>query len=247
MRTAPAHALLQSVPDHQRQAAARALPGMSPLQGADWLTVDAAYSDQLAQKASLIESHGADVLQCLPEAEGAAVEILEEVLTLLRARPDFELVGQNVCRPDGLNVTLDRSAPLRTLSQLIQEDLCILQKRGDTHRLTAALLCFPASWTLSEKIGRGLPAIHKPVVEYSEDIARRVQRLFDGVRIGHPMWRANLLTYVDPTLYQPRSEADPREQDLQTGRYERSERQTLWRLPKTGAVIFSIHTTVSKL
>jgi hypothetical protein len=220
---------------------------MAPVDGPDWLTVDSAYSDQLAQKASLIQAQGARVLQCLPEAERAAVEVLEEVLMLLYARSDFEVTDHSVQRPDGLCVPLDRAAPLLTLSTLIQEDLCILQKHGDTHHLTAGLLCFPASWTLSEKIGRGLPAIHGPVDEYSDDIARRVQRLFDGVRIGHPIWRANLLTYVDPALYQPRPEGAPRDQAPQNGTYERSERQTLWRLPVTGAVVFSIHTTLCGL
>lgn len=237
----------QTISEIQRTAAARALPGMQPVGHADWLTVDAAYSDQLAEKAVLIEKHGARVLQTLPGAEGAALEVFDEVLTLLRDRPDFEVAGTRVTRPDGITVELDRSVPLDTLSRLIQEDMCILQRHGDTHRLTAALLCFPASWSLSEKIGRALPAIHGPVDEYNESIAQRVQRLFDGVRVGHPIWRANLLSYADAALYQPKSEADPRIQSPVAPVCERSERQTLWRLPVSGAVVFSIHTTLSSL
>ena len=237
----------QSISKVQRTAAARALPGMQPVGSADWLTVDAAYTAQLAEKVSLIKTHGERVLTCLPEAQDAAFELLDEVLTLLRARPDFEVAGAEVRCPDGRMVEIDRTAPLHTLSRLIQEDLCILQKHSDTHHLTAALLCFPASWTLSEKIGRALPAIHGPVVEYDDGIAQRVQRLFDGVRVGQPIWRANLLKYADPTLFQPKSEADPRDQTPRTPVCERSERQTLWRLPVTDAVVFSIHTTLASL
>lgn len=172
---------------------------------------------------------------------------MEEVLTLLCARSDFDVTGTRVTRPDGKKVEVNCEAPLRTVSKLIQEDICILQKNGNAHHLTAALLCFPASWTLSEKIGRALPAIHGPVAEYGDNIAQRVQRLFDGIRVGQPIWRANLLRYSDPALYQPKSETDPREQEPENAVCERSERQTLWRLPVSGAVVFSIHTTVFRL
>ena len=62
------------------------------------------------------------------------------------------------------------------------------------------------------------------------------------------MWRFNLLQYVSPELYQPRSEADARkiDQDYGSGEYTRTEHQSLVRMPKTGAVLFSIHTYVIK-
>jgi len=49
------------------------------------------------------------------------------------------------------------------------------------------------------------------VAEYDVDVAKRVQRLFDGIKPGRPMWRFNVLEYVRPDLFQPRSETDPRE------------------------------------
>lgn len=153
---------------------------------------------------------------------------------------------QPVGGPDWVTVVVDRLAPLVTLSRLIQEDICILEKRGGEHVLTAALLCFPASWTLAEKIGKPLTRIHDPVPEYAAQIAVRVQRMFDGVRVGLPMWRANLLGYDDPALYQPQTEGAPRPVGNEVSVYERSERQTVLRLPKTGAVVFAIHTAVVK-
>ena len=125
-----------------------------------------------------------------------------------------------------------------------QEDFCILQRQGDEHVLTAALLCFPSAWTLSEKIGRPLTSIHIPVPSYDAGIAARVQRLFDGVQPGRPVWRANHLRYDYPDLYQPHTEANPRPVGNPHSPYERSERQTVLRLPGTGAVVFSIHTTM---
>ena len=241
------HILQSSLPTEQREAAARPLPAMRPLDGQDWICVDSAYSQQLAEKAALLSARRDEVLACLPEAQNATSEALEHVLSLLAKRDDFQVSQTTVRQPDGQPVPLDRTAPLETVSRLIQEDICILQKDGDAHKLTAALLCFPASWTLSEKIGRALPTIHGPVATYDATIAKRVQRLFDGIRSGHPLWRANLLRYENAALYQPKSEEDTREPHVENPQFERSERQTLWRLPVSGAMVFSIHTTVVAL
>nr|MDA3888584.1 DUF3445 domain-containing protein [Allgaiera sp.] len=54
--------------------------------------------------------------------------------------------------------------------------------------------------------------------------------------------RQNALLYADAALHHPRSEAAPRERPVGEAPYLRSERQCLLRLPKTGAVVFSIHT-----
>ena len=90
-----------------------------------------------------------------------------------------------------------------------------------------------------------LLAIHVPVKDYDAGIARRVQRLFDGVQVGRPLWRFNALWYADPSLHQPRLERDPRPTSTpETQNYMRSELQSIYRLPETRAVVFSIHTTV---
>lgn len=127
----------------------------------------------------------------------------------------------------------------------MQEDFCLLSKSGDEHVLDAAVLCFPASWRLAEKIGRPLSAVHDPVAEYDAGLARRVQRLFDGVQAGRPLWRFNVLYYDDPALFQPRSAQMPRPlSHARTAPFIRSERQCILRLPRTRAVVFSIHTYV---
>ena len=148
-----------------------------------------------------------------------------------------------VQRPDGAEVALDPVRPLATLGRLVQEDLCVMERAGEEHILTGACLCFPASWSLSEKIGRPLTGIHTPVASYDGDIARRVQRMFDAIRVEQPLWRMNALVYVDPSLHQPRREADPRT-DRRGGVYLRAERQCFVKLPQTRAVVFSIHTYV---
>ena len=223
------------------------LPGIAPLAEANWLIVDDAYAGQMAERDRLITENQDAVVAMEAQARETALELLEMVLSALLKRPeqDFRLEGDSMTRPDGVTVSIDRASPLTTLGHLVQEDFCILQKRGAEHVLTGAVLCFPASWSLSEKFGRPLIGIHVPVDSYTDDVAKRVQRLFDGVRHGRPLWRFNALWYADPALHQPRSANARRDPvDPNTAPYFRSEKQSILRLPDSDAVVFSIHTFV---
>ncbi len=226
------------------QAASARMPGVQPIAMADWLQVDEAYDAQLAEKARLLKVRASEVLALSEAAKPAVQELLGVVLTQLEARADFIVKSDCVIRPDDQPVPIRRDKPLETLAEMVQEDFAILMKEGGEHILRGALIGFPASWSLSEKLGRPLSVIHAPVESYTSDMARRVQRLFDAARAGEPLMRANALIYVEPELFQPRpagvakpgAEGDPA--------YLRSERQVILRLPETDAVVFSIHTYV---
>lgn len=221
----------------------RPLPGIAPLHMAEWLLVDEAFGMQMAERARLLAERREDVLAVTSQGTAAALELLEYVLVWLREHAPGYAVGQDcVIRPDEVEVVIDRTDPMGTLGHLVQEDLCLMEKRGDEHVLTAAVLCFPASWQLAEKIDRPLTTIHVPVESYDPDIAQRVQRLFDGVRVGRPLWRFNALRYADATLHQPRRRVQPSADAVYP--YLRSERQCVLRLPETRACVFSIHTYV---
>ncbi|WP_300535187.1 DUF3445 domain-containing protein [uncultured Mameliella sp.] len=221
--------------------APRPLPGIAPLDPSDWLIVDEAYAGQMAERRRLLSDHRDEVLALSVGAIPAAEELLETVLGSL---PDgFSRAEDSVSCPDGARIALDRADPLGTLGRIVQEDLCLMEKHGDQHVLTGAVLCFPASWRLDEKFMRPMTAIHDPVDSFDENIARRVQRLFDGVQPGRPLWRFNALRYAEPELFQPQSLHDPRAPvDPATAPFWRSERQCILRLPRTRAVVFSIHT-----
>lgn len=220
------------------------LPGVQPLDPAQWLIRDEAFAAQMAERDRLIAARPEAVHALLPRGEAAAAELCTLVMDRLDA--GYLRAGDRVIRPDGVAVPLDPARPLLTLGRLVQADLCLLEQDGAEHVLTGAILCFPASWTLSEKIGRPLTGIHRPVDVYDEGLARRVQRLFDGIRPEQPLWRANALLYADPALHQPKAEGDRRPRP--PGRdYLRSEHQALLRLPRSRAVVFSIHTYVLAL
>lgn len=221
----------------------RPLPGIAPLDPVTWLHVDEVFGAQMAERARLLTERRDDVLAVTDGAGPGVDELLHRVLDWLGAHgAGYDVGAKSVLRPDGVRVAIDRADPMGTLGHLVQEDLCLMEKRGDEHVLTAAVLCFPASWRLADKIGRPLTTIHAPIPDYDTGIARRVQRLFDGVQVDRPLWRFNALHYADPVLHQPRSRVHPTEAAEQ--RYLRSERQCVLRLPETRACVFSIHTYV---
>lgn len=205
----------------------RRLPGVVPIGYDEWLQVDDAYDAQLAYKAELLRTRRDCVLQIRAEAMPAAKELLD---VAMQHAPD------GIARSD-----IDPAAPLESLSKLFQEDFVILQKQGDVHVLTGALLCFPASWSLAEKFNKPLTAIHDPVEEYDDGIARSVERMFSAIRVEQPLMRGNVLRYGDPDLYHPKRGSDALREAGQVG-FVRSERQCMVRLPQTKAVVFSIHT-----
>jgi hypothetical protein len=222
------------------------LPGVKPILLEDWLVRDEVFAAQMQLRDKLIAERPGDVHALLDQGRPAALECLDLVLGHLANDTSYTISANRLIRPDGIEVEIDRDAPLLTLGRLVQSDFCIMEEGSDGHVLNAAILCFPGSWTLAEKIGKPLFAIHTPVREYDENVGARVQRLFDAIQPGKLLMRANAIRHEDPSLYHPRRESDPVSvrRGGPDGKYIRSERQVLRRLPATGAVVFSIHTTV---
>ncbi|MDP3196818.1 DUF3445 domain-containing protein [Tabrizicola sp.] len=221
----------------------RRLPGILPVEGRDWLRLDEAYAPQMALRDRLIAEQPKVVHALLPQARPAAAELYAAILDWLRQAPGFSFGPGRITRPDGTPVPLDPTRPLLTLGRLVQEDLCLMERTGEEYVLTGGILCFPASWSLAQKLGRPLTGIHNPVPVYDADLARRVARLFDAIRPEQPLWRMNYLTYDDFVLHQPRVEGEKRPQP-RGHVFIRCERQCLLRLPVTRAVVFTIHTYV---
>lgn len=220
------------------------LPGVNPTDPGDWLRIDEVYATQMAYRDQLLATRRNEVFRIAKGAEATAEALLVRILSDISALPGFTVTNRGVTRPDGVQVALTDDLPLVTAARLVQEDLCLLEKQGDEHVLTGAVLCFPASWTLAEKFNRPLVGIHHGVDRYDGDIAPRVQRMFDVIRPGPGLWRANHLVYCDPDLHQPRREGQGRFWRDEGPFWMRIERQGFVRLPETGAVVFSIHTYV---
>jgi len=171
--------------------------------------------------------------------------ILNNHLPLQAWRDPQTATGYKACQElrDIIKAPHSEDHPLIDAASHVQEDLCILQKQGHEHVLSAAVMCFPSSWDLREKIGRSIADIHRVVPEFLP-VKSIVERMLSAIRVEQPLGRANFLIYTDPELHQPRREGIPKPIDPRAKRYVRVERQTFRRLPETRAIVFAIHTYI---
>ncbi|MEO1562408.1 MAG: heme-dependent oxidative N-demethylase subunit alpha family protein [Pseudomonadota bacterium] len=218
------------------EEATRRLPGVTPLGDAPWLWRDEVFDQQMAYRDHLIATKPKDVIaETTPDV---FQELRDAILEGLRADPAYNVSSGTITRPDG--VVIPDPSDMAGLARLIQEDILIHERQADEHVLTSGALCFPANWKFSDKRGRGLVAIHDPVPLYDVRIAKGVQRMMDLLRADAPIWRANFVIYNTPELHQPHPHPGQ-------GDFMRVERQILRKLPKTNAVIFTLHTFVFKM
>lgn len=201
-----------------------------------WLCADAARDMELALKRRLFAERRDVVFAALPSADAASEELLGEVLAWLREQ---EIAHQP---PDA------SEHPLAAAAQLVQEDLCLMvQRDGDWH-LDAAAVCFPSVWTMHDRLGQPTVTLHERVPHYDE-LSDRVDRFFDRLQPGKVVWRRNWSFKPYPHLHVPTSKTE-----LPAGGHAvgddgspywlRTERQTLRRLPASGAIVFAIRVQV---
>lgn len=223
-------------------------PGAGPLDPAEWIVTGPDFATQMVERERLLAERRGIVIDELPKARPAVLELLAMLLAHLRGRADFSGDGDAVRRPDGGEVAVDRADPLDTLGRLVAEDFCLMLPGETETVLGAAVLCFPSRWLLSEKIGKPLTTIHAPVPVYDDTMARRVNRIFAMVRPGGPVFRVNWLVHATDQLHLPLGREEKQRGAATVGRlYLRTERQSILRLPETGAVCFSIRTRITPL
>lgn len=126
------------------------LPGVRPVPDGRWLRTDDAYAEQMTYRRRLIAEQRNTVLWQQQSASDAVEELFHEAKTQLPGL-GFRFSPGLIHCPDGFKVETSVDDPLMSLGQTVQEDICLLQKQNQEHVLTAAVLCFPASWTLLEK------------------------------------------------------------------------------------------------
>ncbi len=207
--------------------------------GADrWLVVDDARHAELAERRRLLAERHDEVFAALPGTDAASAEVLALVRAWLEThQPDLALP------PDPPAVH-----PLEAAGRLVQEDLCLMVERDgadhpDRAHLDAACLCFPSHWRLADKIGRPAAEVHGPVPRYAKELSARVDRYLARLRPDVIGVRRNWSVHESPELFAPeppRSFAPLPVGAVADGLWLRSERQTLRRLPASGAVLFTI-------
>ena len=221
------------------------LPGVQPIKSEGCFFVDEVFQLQMQYRDELLNKRFEQVYINEFKNSDDCSELLEFVIRELKSNEKYTFNDNKVMRPDGVELNLLADDPLLTASRLVQEDLLLLRKEEDEHILRAGVLCFPASWTLSEKKNKSLTDIHRPVKEYNEGLAPRIEKMFSNMSSETPIWRANFLLYDDYELFQPRLEKEEKGNSYKKlSQFMRVERQALKKFPISKNILFSIHTFV---
>ena len=170
--------------------------------------------------------------------------------------------------PQGVQLTPEVEAPGRELATMLcthgalpeaalatHEDLCLLTKgdEEDVYRLIGAAVAWPSDWHPAEKIGLPLRALHAPIAGYEEQLATGVDRFMETLRPGPIYGRCNWFIAATgerrwlPDRPPQQAFAHVTPDNAGETLFVRSERQTLRRLPQTGAILFTIGIYVEPL
>ncbi|PGH37034.1 hypothetical protein GX50_00017 [[Emmonsia] crescens] len=236
--------------------------GLKRLDQHNWLTIDKNYMEQHELRDALFQTQRIKVFQCLPEAQHACEELLQEVATYLCGRYPtiFEMdkdavkitkTGEIFCLGD----PTDDLEPLEAAARLAMEDFSILLENdsGQSY-LAATASLFPVGWCAAERIGYTIAQMHGPVPLWHKEIEFSVDKFLSRLTVGSPMERSSYFIQVTETgeslssiLFQPvglgNKDVEPRPENILI----RRERQTFRRLPKSRAIVFGVKTSLTRL
>ncbi|KAI1935033.1 hypothetical protein LOZ58_000390 [Ophidiomyces ophidiicola] len=172
--------------------------------------------------------------------------------------------------PTTLNPGRPTISALETLAKHVDEEMLLLLPRVknsgkksqdittsstnevDKYILEAYSTCFPSGFDTRTKLGRQLNEIHQPVPGYKEKLEKSMDRFFHKLEVGKFVKRVNWTMTTGAELFSAFGDVhavngeDMKQMNLEEldidKTYLRCERQTLYRLPTSGALIFSFHT-----
>ncbi|MEM6476352.1 MAG: DUF3445 domain-containing protein [Pseudomonadota bacterium] len=180
----------------------------------------------------------------------------------LQPEPDCAARAQGFAEyPEGVQITDEAEAPGRELAAMlgvagalpeaaasVHEDMCLLTRRADedVFRLIGAAVAWPTDWHPKDKIGLPLRALHAPIAGYEEQLASGVDHFMAKLKPGPIFGRCNWFIaptperrwLTDATAREDFAHVTP--ENAGETLFVRSERQTLRRLPETGAILFTI-------
>src|SRR5579863_2011358 len=201
--------------------------GLRPIAVDAWL--EGGEADPAARKDALYADHREAVWAETEGSRPAQAEVLELVKAAavpVEARPDLP--------------------PLFAAARAVADDLCLMEKRDGVWRLTALSLSAGTFFTAAEVIGKPLAALHAPVPGFADRFLTRVARIFDALAPDTVLERRNWTIMAGDDLFAPDGGAvRARIADIAPDKagarlFVRVERQTIRKLPRTGAVVFTI-------
>ncbi|CRG89361.1 Pathogenesis-related protein 5 [Talaromyces islandicus] len=236
--------------------------GLRKLDTRNWLTVDKNYMKEHEIRNSLLKNERKNVFECLPESREACAEILEIVSDFLCKRyPSMFQMKKDGAKTEIHNIKTGEifvsggsgstMEPLEIAVRLAMEDLTVLMRNSEgEYYLAASATLFPVGWAVQQRIGWTISQMHGPVPQWKEKIGHSVNKLTPE----SPMERSSYFMETKEsneglgnTLFRPDGLTDQEPGPFLDNILLRRERQTFRRLPRTGALVFSVKTTLNTL
>jgi hypothetical protein len=226
--------------------------------------VDEHYGHEIAERARILEADPAR-LQVLPHMAQASWDVVEHATTsLARDHPQHFSLQRDGDHLQWTNRLLDIEqelvlgeesslplAPLEWITRQLQEDVELLDQRGDVLFFDAGVLTFGADWSLDFDLGMSFLEIHGPVPRVHEmGVIPRAHSFLLRLQPGRDYRRTNWTFTVGRRLdtntetyheWGP-DRASLRTEDVGERLHLRVEVQHFVRLPRSNAVMFTIHT-----
>ena len=156
--------------------------------------------------------------------------------------------------------SLTPTAMLTYMSENVEEDFYLMcpDETGGQYRLEGYIACFPGGFPSPARVGESVRELHQPVPGYERKLGLSVDRYFARMVpedfIGRMNWSLQVdgedLFRTDGNNYYPGTEQEVAvaKEDPRLGEcFLRVEHQTLTKLPRTGAVVFTVRSYVTPL
>ncbi len=224
--------------------------------------VDEHYVAEMRDRALVLEE---DPMRCqsLPHMTLAGWDTLELLMeNLSESYPEWFVLtrdGNNwhwINRPldiDQKFVFGDESTlpygPMEYITRQVQGDFAILDERDDNLWMDAGMVTTQADWSLDFDIGMNFMEWHAPVpLAHEKGIFKRALKYLMSIQQGNPARRLNWTMTVNPRLdTSPENYHQWGVENTQVTAdnvadklFLRIELQTLWRLPRSNAILFPI-------
>ncbi|CAL8576620.1 hypothetical protein XPA_002491 [Xanthoria parietina] len=219
-----------------------------------WIELDNQFPYYHQEKARRIENLGRVVARAEPEALEGAYELLEEFSDYLSHRyPSLfkrTAVGiDNLLTGEQFNIVERplKQDPMQMAARLIQDDFALLLEKPDgQYYLSAGAIVMPGLWNLDERMGMPLSQIHidhGKVPGFKEKLNRGVMNLFRRIQPDAPVQRNTWYIQGLDAMDKEGFTTGAGEKNMPVENFHfRSERQSVRRLPRTGAVAFLFRT-----
>lgn len=221
--------------------------GLRSLEPQFWLEAGEDLVAQIPERVGLAASVPQVVYQEMPGYRGTINELVTRVVENLSAFHDrnFSFTSNTIRHiPTDTLVSLTCEDVLLQISSIIGEDLVVLSREENEWKIVAGAVLFPSRWKLSEKIGKGMDAVHAPVPGYEGALAPYMTATFDKIQEDRPVWRKNWSLHSTEDLHQPTS---IHEQVQPDDYWWRTERQTLTRSKEGEFLFFTIRNRAEPL